>query len=439
MIKSKVLLFAGMSLLATGLAVLAGNPAIPEVGVSDPHLHVFNNRAYIFAGHDFADPNGKQWDTREWWVWSSADMVEWKQESVLKTEDTYIKRSGSMAWAGDAAERNGKYYWYFSNAARDTGVAVSDSPGGPYRDLLGKPFLPAKLTPTKSYDPTVFVDDDENKTLFVLFGAPNWAKGDSYYIVRMNEVMVSLAETPKKIILQNPDGTINKADDKNFLHKHNGLYYLSWRSHYATSTNAYGPYTYRGDIGTTHDHASFCPWNNQWFMCYTIFDRTGAHRAPGLCYVHFKDNGEMATVEYEIKAYGVGRYEGTWEKIQAEWYMAASDGTVKREIPGEGFAVHAKKDSAWLAFPKVQSMMTDTPITFNVACAERTGAVIEIRRGTADGDLLGTCRVLPTGGADIYKTRTCKLKNRPGQNDLCLVFKGLGKEEVLRLDWFSFR
>jgi hypothetical protein len=317
---------------------------------------VFNNRAYIFAGHDFADPNGKQWDTREWWVWSSADMVEWTMESVLKPEDTYIKRSGSNAWAGDAAERNGKYYCYFSNAARDTGVAVSDSPGRPYRDALGKPMLPERVTPTRSYDPTLFVDDDAQKTPYLIFGSPAWVKnGDSYYMARMNVDMVSLAETPRKIILQNPDGTINKADDKNFLHKHNGLYYLSWRSKYATSTNAYGPYTYRGDIGTTHDHASFCPWNNQWFMCYTIFDRTGAHRASGLCYIHFKDNGEMATVEHEIKAYGVGRYEGTWPQIQAEWYMAASDGTVKREIPGEGFTVHAKKTATGSLSPRCRA------------------------------------------------------------------------------------
>jgi hypothetical protein len=433
-------IFSTLSFLAIAATLQAGNPAIPNQGVADPHLHVFGNKAYIFAGHDFGDPNGKQWDTREWWVWSSDDMVEWKMESVLKTEDTYMKRSGPMAWAGDAAERNGKYYWYFSNTAKDTGVAVADSPGGPYRDALGKPLIPERFTPTRSYDPTLFVDDDEAKTPYLVFGGPKWVKnGDSYYIVRMNEDMLSLAETPKKIILQNPDGTINKADDKNFLHKHNGIYYLSWRSHYATSQNVYGPYTYRGDIGTTHDHASFCPWNNQWFMCYTIFDRTGSHRAPGLCYIHYKDNGEMATVEPEIKAFGVGRYEGTWENIQAEWYLAASAGTSKREIPSGGFEVRAEKDGSWLTFPKVQSLLANTPMSFSVASGNADGATIEIRKGAVDGELLGTCSVPNTGGVDVFKTVKCKLKNSPGQNDLCLVFKGSGSGELLRLDGFHFK
>ena len=187
------------------------NPIIADQGVSDPHMHVFNNRAYVYAGHD---TENKIWNMPDWQVWSSADLVEWKKESVLKPEDTYIGKPYTGCWATDAAERNGKFYFYFSHCTTDTGVAVSDSPGGPFVDKLRKPILPYKLTPTKSYDPTAFIDDDEKKMPYIVFGTPVGAGGDSYYIGRLNEDMVSLAETPKKIILQNPDGTINKADDK---------------------------------------------------------------------------------------------------------------------------------------------------------------------------------------------------------------------------------
>jgi len=35
----------------------AENPIIPDQGVCDPHIHIFNNKAYLFASHDFAPTN----------------------------------------------------------------------------------------------------------------------------------------------------------------------------------------------------------------------------------------------------------------------------------------------------------------------------------------------------------------------------------------------
>ena len=48
----------------------------------------------------------------------------------------------------------------------------------------------------------------------------------------------------------NPFGPYGKdiTDDKPSLHKHGGLYYLSWRGFYAVSENVYGPYEYRGTV-----------------------------------------------------------------------------------------------------------------------------------------------------------------------------------------------
>jgi hypothetical protein len=67
----------------------------------------------------------------------------------------------------------------------------------------------------------------------------------------------------------------------------------------------------------------------------------------------FSFQDEIYAFKPPYKAYGVGRYEGTWEKIEAELYMAASAGTSKSEIPNEGFEVRGEMDGAWLYFPKV--------------------------------------------------------------------------------------
>ncbi|MCE9528526.1 MAG: carbohydrate-binding protein, partial [Planctomycetales bacterium] len=170
-----------------------------------------------------------------------------------------------------------------------------------------------------------------------------------------------------------------------------------------------------------------------------VFRGSGAGELLRLDSFHFKQSDEPAAEDWKISAYGVGQYEGTWDKIQAEWHTAAGDGASKHEIPGGGFEVRFEKDGSWILFPKVNSMLTDTFMSFSVASANRTGAIIEIHKGTADGELLGSCRVPNTGGSEIFKTVKCKLRNRPGQNDLCLVVKGIGGGELLRLDWVSFR
>ena len=128
----------------------------------------------------------------------------------------------------------------------ETYVLESDNPGKGFRAVRQTPLLPKGLTKTRSYDPGVFTYDDGES--YIVFCTPVGAAGDSYYIAKLNPDMSSLAETPRKIQLD------DLADDKPFIHKHNGIYYLSWASFYATADNIYGPYKFRGNIGLTHDH-----------------------------------------------------------------------------------------------------------------------------------------------------------------------------------------
>ena len=133
--------------------VLAGNPLVPGMGVSDPHITTHGDGAYLFAGHDpmLAD----------WWVWSSADRVNWKQESVLRPEETFIvKPFEKGCWASFGAFRSNRCYWYFSAGVNEIGVVVADSTAGPWKDPLGKPLIPAGMVPTDERDPHIFIDDD---------------------------------------------------------------------------------------------------------------------------------------------------------------------------------------------------------------------------------------------------------------------------------------
>ena len=106
------------------------NPIIQGLGICDPHIHVFDNKAYLYASHD-RSINNTTWLMDDWQIWSSKDLVIWEYETTFRPEETYIGKC-DKCWAVDTAQRNGKYYYYFSNGNKDIGVAVADKPGGPY-------------------------------------------------------------------------------------------------------------------------------------------------------------------------------------------------------------------------------------------------------------------------------------------------------------------
>jgi hypothetical protein len=76
-------------------------------------------------------------------------------------------------------------------------------------------------------------------------------------------------------------------------------------------------------------------------------------------------------------------------------------------------------------------------MTFSAASGNPDGGTIEVREGSAQGKLLGTCKVPASGGWDQYRSFSCVLQNAAGPHSLCLTFKG-GAGELMRLDWINF-
>jgi beta-xylosidase len=271
----------------------------------------------------------------DWWIWSSPDLINWKHECTLFPKDIHVGPGFKVCFATDAAEKNGKYYWYFSEG-NYTGVVVADTPVGPWRDPLKKPLVGKGIIPVNPYDPGILIDDDG--TPYLIFGVYD------YYIARLNDDMISLAEKPRKVIVNSPEGPygIGKTDDKSFLHKRNGIYYLSWGCFYGMSKNVYGPYDCKGSIlkeenvdpelrytdkalpieswrkvagedapveiykerAITFDrHGSFFEWHNQWyFICNEMTaTKNPFYRDSSICYVNYKKNGEIEPVKLEIE------------------------------------------------------------------------------------------------------------------------------------------
>ncbi|MFV8379918.1 glycoside hydrolase family 43 protein [Flavobacterium sp. LB3R33] len=222
------------------------NPVIKGKYTGDPAALVYKNKVYLYAGHDEAPNDFNFYKMNEWLVYSSSDMVNWQEHPVpLKVTDFAWAKSD--AWAAQVIERNGKFYWYVTVEhgtipGKSIGVAVSDSPTGPFKDALGKAIITNDMTTKTSIswddiDPTVMVDDDGQAYLF-------WGNTVCHY-AKLKANMVEL------------DGPIQTISLPNFteapwIHKKKDWYYLSYayqfpeKIAYAMSKSINGPWEYKG-------------------------------------------------------------------------------------------------------------------------------------------------------------------------------------------------
>ena len=378
---------------------IAGNPIKKDFGMADPHAYVFNDKVYLFTTRD-AVKNAQNFIMPDWHIWSSTDLVNWKHERTIEPIETYMGKSNDC-WATETVYKNGKYYFYFSNANKDTGVMISDKPEGPYKDILKKPFLPGNLTPGKEYDPTLLVDDDGNA--YIIFG--HYRKNDenlNYYIAKLNNDMLSLSELPQKIIIEGDKNVLQESDKPN-IHKRNGIYYLSAGMHYAISNNIYGPYTRIGNSGNNKNgmnqraHGNYFKWNNQWFNTWCHFHlgkENGRFRESYITYLHYRDNGEMVSDTVLLDkhfANGVGQYDSDWDCIEAEWFMAASKENIKIENTKRGFSLGNIEQNDYVYYPNIRNVKNKTQLIFNLEV--RSSGTIEIREDSLDGRIIGVCSV----------------------------------------------
>nr|WP_315200203.1 glycoside hydrolase family 43 protein [uncultured Flavobacterium sp.] len=227
-------------------APVTNNPIIKDKYTGDPAALVYKDKVYLYAGHDEAPNDFNFYKMNEWLVYSSSDMVHWQEHPVpLKVTDFAWAKSD--AWAAQVIERNGKFYWYITTEhgtinGKAIGVAVSDSPTGPFKDALGKALITNDMTTQTNIswddiDPTVIIDDDGQAYLF-------WGNTVCHY-AKLKANMTELDGPIQTIALPN-------YTEAPWIHKHNNWYYLSYayqfpeKIAYAMSKSINGPWEYKG-------------------------------------------------------------------------------------------------------------------------------------------------------------------------------------------------
>lgn len=203
----------------------------------DPSVLVDGDTVYLYTGHDMstdAEVDKAIYNIPEYVCYSTKDMKTWKAEGTvfqLSTKNVKWASDSSTAWAAQVAKHYDKeagkdmYYLYFctwdrtSKGKQSIGVAVSDSPTGPFTDI-GQPLVKGTLTEPESnawndIDPTIWIDKDENgvEHRYMAWG------NSKYYICELNEDMISVKDI-------NGDGKItcgNDGSSADIINHQNGL------------------------------------------------------------------------------------------------------------------------------------------------------------------------------------------------------------------------
>ena len=294
-----------------------GNPVF-EGWYADPEAIVYGRTCWIYPTTSDLYELQTHFD-----AFSSKDLVNWeKHPDVLKMED--VAWAEKAMWAPSVIHADGRYYLFFgandiqnNDEVGGIGVAVADSPEGPYRDALGKPLIGQIINGAQPIDQFVFRDDDG--TYYMYYGG--WGHCN---MVRLSDDLLSVVpfengETYKSIT---PEGYVEGP----FMMKKDGKYYFMWseggwtgpdyRVAYAISDTPFGPFKRIGTIlkqdpsianGAGH-HSVVRDRKGNYYIVYhrrPAGDTGRDHRHTCIDRLEFDENGYILPVKITVE--GVGK------------------------------------------------------------------------------------------------------------------------------------
>jgi len=307
--------------------------------MADPAVHVFGGKLYIYPSHDWEsgipeNDNGDHFDMKDYHVFSTEDIENKPLTDhgvVLKVED--IPWAGRQLWDCDVAYKDGKYYMYFplkdKNDVFHIGVAISDSPAGPFIPQ------PDPIKGSYSIDPAVLKDGGN---YYMYFGGLWGGQLQRYCdnkalenaslptddevslpprVVRLSNNMLEFDEEPRPVVILGQDDQPLKAGqntirffEASWMHKYQGKYYYSYSTGdthyicYAIGDNPYGPFVYQGVILTPvvgwTTHHSIVEFKGKWYLFHHDCVPSGGKtwlRSLKVIELEYDSEGKIKTID----------------------------------------------------------------------------------------------------------------------------------------------
>lgn len=441
------------------MAANAQNPIIQTCYTADPAPMVYNDTVYVYTSHDEDETVNNFFTMIDWHCYSSTDMVNWTDRgkvASLKNFSWLKKENG--AWAPQCISRNGKFYLYVPIHGEGISVLVANSPAGPFCDVLGKRLIDSDHV-WNDIDPTVFIDDDGQAYLF-------WGNPSVFY-VKLNEDMVSYNHNIGNngiVPVEMAPEAFGTGKDRNgkpgtlyvegpWIYKRSKLFYLVYAAAgipeniaYSTAPSAEGPWTYKGFIMERAPKLAFTNHSgivdykgNSYFFYHSEALPGGGGFRRSVCVEQFKYHADGSIPVIEPTPEGVKESVSSlnpFKKTEAET-IGWSEG-VKTASDANGNIYVTKIGNNDLI--KVREVNFGKGARFFEAqmASATSGGKIEIRIDSPEGQLLGICTVLNTGGWLKWTVQSCKLKKVKGIHDLYFVFRG-GNGDLFNFDWWMMK
>lgn len=331
----KKLLLAAFALLSLTIQAkdikTSGNPILPEFH-ADPEVMYSHQtgKFYIYSTTDGAAGWGGYYFT----VFSSKDLTNWQHEGIMLNLNTEVSWASGNAWAPcieEVKQADGSYKYYFYFSGHDTernrksiGVAVSDSPTGPFVDS-GKPIvydLPEGVRGGQQIDVDVFTDPVSGK--HYLYWGNGYMAG-----AELNDDMLSIKKETTKVLTPR-GGTLQDYAFREgaYVFYRNGKYYFQWSVDdtgspnyhvaYGTSDSPLGPIQVAKEpivliqdanneiYGPAHNSVLQIPGRDEWYIVYHRINKDylyprrmdpGFHRQVCIDRMYFNEDGTIRPVK----------------------------------------------------------------------------------------------------------------------------------------------
>jgi len=486
--------------LLAALAAKAQNPFVQTWFTSDPAPMVHDGKMYVYTGHD-EDGADFFW-MQEWRVYSTTDMVNWTDHgSPLALES--FSWADDRAWASQCVARNGKFYWYICahsklSGGMAIGVAVGDTPTGPFKDAIGKPLF--ENGSWDHIDPTVLIDDDGQAWLM-------WGNPQCYYL-KLNRDMISYSGELGKLDMTEEafGGPMMRQRQQGKKYKDSyvegpwlmkaplsspqggrtpgatsspqggtggGLYYLLYAAggvpehiSYSTAPSPTGPWKYAGEImplSETNSFTNHCGVadykGHSYFFYHTGKLPKGGGFGRSVAVEEFQYNADGTFPTIMPTDEGVKPIDtfSPYRRVEAET-MAFSKGLKTEQNDAIGVYVTDIHNGDYIKLQNVDfGTAWPTGIKARVASGLR-GGTLELHLDSVRGPLLGSLQVPGTGGWEQWQTieaplappsapegatNARKSNEAPSEavggatHDLFLVFKGRKGPKLFNFDWWE--
>lgn len=451
LIKKQILRLV-IGILGVNIA-FAQNPIIQTNYTADPAPLVYKDRLYVYTTHD--EDESTWFNMNNWRVYSTNDMVNWTDHGVILSYHDFEWAKGD-AWAPQCVEKDGKFYMYIpaiskANNKPAIGVAVADSPLGPFYDPLGKPLV---QTEWGDIDPTVFIDDDGEAHMY-------WGNPKLKY-VKLNQDMISYSGDVVEVPMVEKSFGKREGDAQRpteyeegpWLYKRNQLYYLFWPGGplpefigYSTSKSPQGPWEYGGVVmaregGAFTNHPGVVDFRGKTYFFYhnaALPGGTGFTRSVAVEELTFNKDGSISPIKMSK---GITKALATinpYQLNQAEM-ISWSEHVKSFQNKKVGVFVKAKKNGAYTSVKNVDfGAVGAKTFSARVGTTHNGGVTMEVRSGGVEGALLGTVKVPITGGDDRWEVLDIQLDNMvKGIHDLYFVFKGKAQSNIMFFDYWRF-